>query len=140
MSSVVEALRKASGRTDVVSRVEGLERAVEAARGRLDDALVADAADVAERATARLKLSADHTIVALAGATGSGKSSLFNDICGLDLAAVGVKRPTTSWALACSWGEGAEEVLEWLGIPPRHQLNRASSLDVSEPEQDLQGL
>jgi GTP-binding protein EngB required for normal cell division len=141
MSAVVETLRKATGRTDVVSRVEGLERAVEAARGRLDEALVADAADVAERATARLKLSADHTIVALAGATGSGKSSLFNDICGLDLAAVGVKRPTTSWALACAWGpEGANEILDWLGIPKRHQISRMGLLDESADDRDLQGL
>jgi GTP-binding protein EngB required for normal cell division len=141
MSSVVEALRKASGHTDVVTRVEGLERAVEAARGRLDDALVRDASEVAERATARLKLSADHTIVALAGATGSGKSSLFNDICGLDLAAVGVKRPTTSWALACAWGpEGASDILDWLGIPKRHQISRMGLLDESADDRELQGL
>ncbi len=141
MSAVVETLRKATGRTDVVARVEGLERAVEAARGRLDDALVADAAEVAERATARLKLSAEHTIVALAGATGSGKSSLFNDLCGLDLAAVGVKRPTTSWALACAWGpDGANEILDWLGIPKRHQISRMGLLDESAEDRDLQGL
>ncbi len=141
MSAVVETLRKATGRTDVAARVEGLERAVEAARGRLDDTLVAEAAEVAERANARLKLSADHTIVALAGATGSGKSSIFNDICGLDLAAVGVKRPTTSWALACAWGpEGANEILDWLGIPKRHQISRTGLLDESAEDRDLQGL
>ena len=52
----------------------------------------------------RLRLSADHTVVALAGATGSGKSSTFNALTGLELAAVGVRRPTTSWATACVWG------------------------------------
>ena len=46
------------------------------------------------------------------GATGSGKSSTFNALSGLDLAAVGVKRPTTSWTMSCTWGaEGAEELL-----------------------------
>ena len=142
MSTMVETLRRATGRgRDVVERVDGLERAVEAARGRLDDRLVTDAAEVVDRAGARLKLSGDHTIVGLAGATGSGKSSLFNAICGLDLAAVGVKRPTTSWALACAWGpEGASEILDWLGIPKRHQISRMGLLDESAEDRDLQGL
>lgn len=38
--------------------------------------------------------------VAMAGATGSGKSSLVNAICGRPVAAVGVQRPTTSKSLA----------------------------------------
>ena len=38
--------------------------------------------------------------VAMAGATGSGKSSLVNAICGRPVAAVGVRRPTTSRSLA----------------------------------------
>ena len=68
---------------------------------------------VAERAGARLRLSGDHTVVALAGATGSGKSSTFNALTGLELAAIGVRRPTTSWTMACVWGEdGAAELLE----------------------------
>jgi GTP-binding protein EngB required for normal cell division len=127
-------------RDEISARLEGLEAAVAAARGRLDPHLVEEAAAVVARAGDRLKLSPEHTVVAISGATGSGKSSLFNLLCGLDLAAVGVKRPTTSWALACSWGDGAEDLLEWLGVPPRHQVNRASSLDVSEPQRDLQGL
>jgi tRNA U34 5-carboxymethylaminomethyl modifying GTPase MnmE/TrmE len=38
--------------------------------------------------------------VALAGATGSGKSSILNALCGRDVAPVGVLRPTTSRSLA----------------------------------------
>jgi len=126
---------------DLAARVEGLERATEAARGRLDDELVDQAAEVAERAGARLRLSADHTVVALAGATGSGKSSTFNALSGLDLAAVGVRRPTTSWATACVWGtEGAGELLDWVGIPQRHQVARDSMLDTHKEDRDLQGL
>ena len=45
---------------------------------------------------------------------------------------VGVRRPTTSWATACVWGsDGADELLEWLGIPPRHQTMRDSMLDTA---------
>jgi GTP-binding protein EngB required for normal cell division len=142
MSAIVDTLRQASGRpSDVVERVAGLERAVDAARGRLDDTLVAEATAVVERAAGRLRLSSEHTVVAIAGSTGSGKSSLFNELVGLDLAATGVRRPTTSWTLACAWGpEGATELLDWLGIPKRHQINRTGMLDDSAADHDLDGL
>src|SRR5262245_9034635 len=143
MSTIIETMRKVSGRSssDVVDRVAGLELAVEAARGRLDDGVVGDAEAVVERAAGRLRLSSEHTVVALAGATGSGKSSLFNTLVGLDLAATGVRRPTTSWTTACAWGpDGAGELLDWLGIPKRHQVNRAGLLDESSPDRALDGL
>jgi GTP-binding protein EngB required for normal cell division len=129
-----------SRRNDLSSRLAALETALDAARGRLDPALIRDAEETLARAHGRIRLSPEHTIVALAGATGSGKSSLFNRLCGLELAAVGVRRPTTSWTLACSWGPGAEDVLDWLGVPARHQVDRASALDAVAPEPDLQGL
>ena len=142
MSALVEGVRKALGRgDDVTSKVVGLERAVEAAQGRLPDELVDPVGEVVEHAGQRLRLSADHTVVGLAGATGSGKSSLFNALCELELAPTGVKRPTTSWALACAWGqEGAGELLDWVGIPRRHQVARGSLLDSSDADQDMQGL
>ena len=126
---------------DVGARVEGLNDALTAARGRLDDELLDDAAGVVARARERLRLSAEHTIVALAGATGSGKSSLFNRLADLDLAAVGVRRPTTSWTLACAWAEGgAEDILHWMGIPARHQVARTSQLDAPDADTKLRGL
>ena len=131
MTSLLEGARKLVTRTsDLGARIEALDVAVRAARGRLDDEVVTEAEGVVERASGRLRLSADHTVVAIAGATGSGKSSTFNALTGLELAAVGVRRPTTSWATACVWGtDGAAELLEWLGIPPRHQTTRDSMLD-----------
>lgn len=146
MTSLLEGARKLVGRhSDLGTRVQGLENAVEIARGRLDDASVDDAAAVVERASARLRIAPDHTVVALAGATGSGKSSTFNRLTGLDLAAVGVRRPTTSWATACTWGAaGAVELLEWLGIPARHQVSRDSMLDTGRDarsdHRDFRGL
>ena len=142
MTSLLEGARRLVTRgADIGARIEGLDAATTAARGRLDDALVDDAAHVVERATGRLKLSADHTVVALAGATGSGKSSTFNALIGLDLAAVGVRRPTTSWASACVWGtDGADELLEWLGIPERHRVVRNSMLDAVRADKQLEGV
>ncbi|RNM13738.1 GTPase [Nocardioides pocheonensis] len=142
MTSLLEGAKKLVTRgSDIGARVKGLDDAVEAARGRLDDALLDRAADVVTRSAERLRLSADHTVVALGGATGSGKSSTFNALVGLELASVGVRRPTTSWATACTWGaNGADELLEWLGIPPRHQVVRDSMLDTGREAKDLQGL
>jgi GTPase Era involved in 16S rRNA processing len=131
VTGLLEGARKLLTRgTDIGARVEGLETAAQAARGRLDDELVDEAEAVAKKASSRLRLSAEHTVVGIAGATGSGKSSTYNALTGLELSAVGVRRPTTSWASACVWGtEGARELLEWLGIPPRHQTTRDSMLD-----------
>ena len=142
MTSLLEGARKLVTRgSDTGARLEGLGAATEAARGRLDDELVGRAATVVERGTSRLRLSAHHTVVGIAGATGSGKSSTFNALTGLELSAVGVRRPTTSWATACVWGtEGAGELLEWLGIPPRHQTTRDSMLDTRRESNALEGV
>lgn len=136
------ALRDLATRgTSIGARLRGLEQAVTAARGRLDDALLDETLATVERATGRLKLSAHHTVVAIAGATGSGKSSTFNALTGLELSSTGVRRPTTSWATACVWGnEGAAEVLDWLGIPPRHQTMRDSMLDTDFDDRALDGV
>ncbi len=142
MTSLVEGAKRLVGRrTDVDERIDGLRRAAESARGRLDDAVVDQAAQVAERAARRLSLSGDHTVVALAGATGSGKSSTFNALTGLDLAAIGVRRPTTSWTMSCTWGsESPAELLDWLGVPARHQVARDSMLEERREDRDLEGL
>ncbi|WP_185995051.1 YfjP family GTPase [Nocardioides campestrisoli] len=142
MTSLLEGAKKLVTRgSDIGERVAGLERAVEASRGRLDDDVVEHAGSTADRAAHRLRLSADHTVVALAGATGSGKSSTFNALTGLELSAVGVRRPTTSWATACVWGsEGAPELLEFLGIPARHQVSRDNLLSVGREDDVLQGV
>ncbi|GAA3410582.1 GTPase [Streptosporangium vulgare] len=108
-------------------RLAALARAADLADGRLDADAVAAARSVISRAGVRASLSVDHTAVALAGATGSGKSSLFNLLSGTSLATVGVTRPTTSAAQAALWeGAGAGPLLDWLEIPRRHELPDAS--------------
>ena len=146
MTSLLEGARKlvTRGSDPLGSRLAALELAATTSRGRLDDEVVDEAEAVIGRATDRLRLSANHTVVAIAGATGSGKSSTFNALTGMELAAVGVRRPTTSWATACVWGSaGAAELLEWLGIPARHQTSRDSMLDSLQqgsPDKDLEGV
>jgi energy-coupling factor transporter ATP-binding protein EcfA2 len=143
MTSLLQNVKKGlvSSGSDIGERIDGLAAAVDAAGGRLSDEVVVEARTVVERAQGRLKLSADHTVVGIAGATGSGKSSTFNALTGLELSAVGVRRPTTSWATACVWGtQGARELLEWLGIPDRHQTTRDSMLDTRREGQELDGV
>ena len=101
--------------------------------------LLADAQAVLAQAGERMRLSSAHTVVVLAGGTGSGKSSLFNRLAGADLSPVGVTRPVTKEAHACVWGEqGAGPILEWLDVPGRYRYARASALDSGED--DLAGL
>ncbi len=116
----------------VAARLRALDRVVELGEGRLDDALLAPARELSRRAGERLRLSGAHTVVALAGATGSGKSSLFNALAGEQVSLPGVRRPTTGVAHAVVWdAAGAGPLLDWLEIPRRHAL---------EPQDDLRGL
>jgi GTP-binding protein EngB required for normal cell division len=104
-----------------------------------DAALLQDTDGVLRRAGERMRMSANHTVVALAGGTGSGKSSLFNALSGATFSPPGVTRPTTRHSHACVWGmEGAAPLLDWLGVQRRHRYARASALDQGEA--DLAGL
>ncbi|WP_431897769.1 YfjP family GTPase [Nonomuraea sp. bgisy101] len=121
------------------ARLAALSKVAELGQARLDAKLLADATNLLTRAGERLKLSSEHTVVALAGGTGSGKSSLFNAISGLELSPTGVRRPTTARTHACVWGiEGAAPLLDWLQIQWRHRFARASALDKGESQ--LHGL
>ena len=86
----------------------------------LPEAVLLRATQTSRSASERLGHGTSHTVIALAGATGSGKSSLFNAIAGSDFAQVGARRPTTSMARAVVFGEGADLLLDWLQIPNRH--------------------
>ena len=101
--------------------------------------LLTAATDVLTRAGQRLRLSSSHTVVSLAGGTGSGKSSLFNQLSGADFSTVGVTRPVTRDAHACVWGvAGSGPLLEWLAVPRRYRYARASALGSGE--QSMTGL
>jgi GTP-binding protein EngB required for normal cell division len=95
--------------------------------------LISESEALLRRAGERLRLSASHTVIALAGGTGSGKSSLFNALSGANFSPAGVTRPTTRHVHACVWGmQGAAPLLDWLGVQRRHRYARASALDAGE--------
>ncbi len=95
--------------------------------------LLTDTETLLRRSGERMRMSASHTVVALAGGTGSGKSTLFNALAGANFSPAGVTRPTTKHSHACVWGmEGAAPLLDWLGVQRRHRYARASALDAGE--------
>ncbi len=132
-------------RDDLSERLAALERALLAGGDRLDTGAAARAAQVVRRGRERSAMSrpasggAASTVVALAGATGSGKSSLLNAFVGEDVAVAGVRRPTTSSPTAVIWGEEPAALLDWLDVRSRHRADATrGSGDVSA--EDLEGL
>jgi GTP-binding protein EngB required for normal cell division len=120
--------RRGTGRpAGLADRLAALDEVLGLADGRLDPDAVARARAVAGKAGERLRLGEAHTVVALAGATGSGKSSLTNALAGEEVSQVGLRRPTTGVAHAVVWGSAesaadAAPLLDWLEVPRRHGL------------------
>ncbi|MFG2022670.1 YfjP family GTPase [Streptomyces sp. NPDC048825] len=119
------------------SRLDALRELVGLSRTRLDSRTLAEAGRVLDAAAARRRLSGQHTVVAIAGATGSGKSQLFNALAGVAISETGVRRPTTAAPIACSWSDGAATLIDRLGIPGRL---RRRPLQSPEAEAQLRGL
>lgn len=100
--------------------VASLKEAISYGEGRVPETVLLDATETLERLSQRRELSTEHTVIGFFGATGSGKSTLFNAIAGQNIALSAPTRPTTSTVQAAIWeAEGSEELLDWLGIDKR---------------------
>lgn len=120
----------------LTERVDALAEAVRLADDVLPEDVTLAAAELVARAGDRLRLP-DHTVVAFAGPTGSGKSSLLNALAGRPVAEVAATRPTTSEALALVRADGAAPLLDWLGVRRRHDLGSGAGLVVLDlPDHD----
>ncbi|MFE5968197.1 GTPase [Streptomyces sp. NPDC056463] len=119
------------------TRLDALHELVGLSRTRLANETLAEAGRVLDEATARQRLSARHTVVAIAGPTGSGKSTLFNALAGVPVSETGLRRPTTSAPIALSWSEGSAGLLDRLAVPGRL---RRRPLAGGAADEDLQGL
>ena len=140
MSVQFEHLAPRDETTVLSERVERLRASMEWASDAIPAAVRERVMATIERCEERLALGVDHTIVALAGGTGSGKSSLFNAIVGREFAVPGVARPTTSHVSAAVWADEAHALLDWLEVAPDRRLQREiDPLDEAD-EANLAGL
>lgn len=110
-------------------KIEQLERALDQGHDQLPPEGVTRGLDLLDRLKERVSFGPEHTVVALAGSTGSGKSSLMNALAGMEVAKPGVRRPTTKQPVSCQWGAESPELLDWLSVPLQYRTSRNTDLD-----------
>ncbi|HEX8927636.1 MAG TPA: hypothetical protein VGA45_01870, partial [Actinomycetota bacterium] len=103
--------------TDLDACVRALEGVAEAAEALGLDPGPARA--TAQRTRRRLGFLGTAFVLALAGGTGSGKSSMLNALAGTTVSPVGAVRPVTGEPVAWVPADQADELrplLEWIGV------------------------
>ncbi|MFW7414210.1 GTPase [Demequina sp. SO4-18] len=140
MSVQFEHVEAPSETTVLLERVARLRSSMEWASEAIPRSVREAVHATIERCDQRLAMGVDHTVVALAGGTGSGKSSLFNSIVGWEFAVPGVARPTTSHVSAAVWGDSANALLDWLEVAPDRRLRREIDQLDSDDEVTLSGM
>lgn len=129
-----------SGATGLAPVLEDLERAVDLGEqlGLRDE--LTRVRDVLAQASYRRRLAPETTVVALLGATGSGKSSLANALTGAEVSHTARTRPTTTQPLAVVPDTAAEEataLLDWLDVRRRVRLGESWGLGEATVLVDL---
>jgi GTP-binding protein EngB required for normal cell division len=119
-----------SRRPDISDRLAALDEALAVAVPRLNGEQLQAAQAVRVKVDERLARGADAVVVALAGGTGTGKSSLFNALTGEPLSRAGPTRPVTSEPVAWAAGNpaSASGLLDWLGVNRRHHTQPTAQL------------
>lgn len=116
-------LHRAASQEALTERSAALAKAVDVGADRLDPQLVASARALTDKLRERTSVAGSRTVAALAGATGSGKSTLFNTLVGQEVSKISPIRPTTRVATASIWGpEPSAPLLDWLKVDRRHQV------------------
>ncbi|MDN4472961.1 GTPase [Demequina zhanjiangensis] len=134
MSPTFQEVPPRNQTTALQERVDRLRASMEWAADAMPRDVRDEVRETIGRCDERLELGVDWTIVALAGGTGSGKSTLFNALTGSEFAVPGVTRPTTSHASAAVYSDGAGALLDWLGVREEHRYH------VPNPPPELAGL
>lgn len=116
---------------DLRDVLDTLDLAIGRAHGILSPDSVAELASTARRIRTRSGFLGEALVVALAGGTGSGKSSIVNAIVGEPVVETGVIRPTTQWATAVHREGGSsdlEPLFDAVGVDRRIDHDGAGSL------------
>lgn len=132
---------KESGHDDInvatiLERISELDEAIGVGGDYLDPYVAARAQKELRVTRERLNAGLGLTVAALAGGTGSGKSSLFNALSGLSFAKVGDIRPTTHDPSACVWNADAGALLDMIGVPRERRISYESILTAGDHDMD----
>ncbi len=112
---------------DLSGAIEALNTALEAAAVFVAEDDLAPVSELATAVAKRHGFLGDTVVVALAGGTGSGKSSLLNALAGEEVSTVGPVRPTTAQPLAwipANPEPGLVRMLDDLGLERRRGHDR----------------
>lgn len=124
----------------VAELASGLDMVRLRSEGVLDPDELEDIEDIAERVEERRGFPGDTFVLALAGGTGAGKSSLLNALAGEDVSSVSAVRPHTEHAVALVPPEASYELvafLDDLAINDRVELDRFTEMAIIDlPDQD----
>jgi len=126
-------------RDRLIGLLEKADLALASCSGVVDDAALSPLIRAVGAVRTRLAYPEEVLVAALAGGTGSGKSSLFNALTGETLAEVGGVRPTTSApaaAVPSSAGGSLDGFLDRLGIDERDVYEGHGVCLVDLPDTD----
>lgn len=126
-------------RDDLIGLLERADLALASCSGVIDDRALDPLIGAVRAVRIRMAYPEAVLVVALAGGTGSGKSSLLNALAGVELVDVGGMRPTTSHpsaAIPASAGDSLRGYLDHLGIGERHVYEGSGLCLIDLPDTD----
>lgn len=126
-------------REGLLGLLEKADLAVASCQGIIDEQTLAPLTLAVNAVRTRLAYPEDVLVVALAGGTGSGKSSLLNALAGEELVDVGGVRPTTSApsaAVPSASGPSIDGYLDRLDIADRYVHRRSGLCLIDLPDMD----
>lgn len=126
-------------REDLAGLLEKADLALATVSDVIEEPVLAPLAEAVSSVRTRVSYPDDVLVVALAGGTGSGKSSLFNALCEEELVDVGGIRPTTSSpsaAIPASAGGSMDGYLDRLGVAARFTCRRGTTCLLDLPDTD----
>lgn len=126
-------------RDRIIGLLERADLAIASCTGVVDDDALGPLIDSVRNARTRLAYPEEILVVALAGGTGSGKSSLLNAMVGAEIVESGGVRPTTSQpeaAVPTAWSTAMSGYFDRIGVVRRHSTALEAMCVIDLPDID----